>query len=72
MVSSFGINLSLNDASFVFEGVVIEHVHGIPVIAAKPELSLIATKVTSKDDMEAGTTHVGFISNVNEKLGVTV
>jgi len=42
------------------------------VIAAKPELSLIKSKVASKDDMEAGTTHVGFVSNVSEKLGVTV
>jgi hypothetical protein len=39
LLSSFGINLSLNDASFVFQGVVIEHLQGIPVIAAKPELS---------------------------------
>lgn len=38
LVSSFGINLPLNEASFLFDGVVIEHVFGLPVIAVKPEL----------------------------------
>jgi len=72
LVSSFGINLPLNDASFVFNGVVIEHAYGVPVIAAKPELASLAKKVTTKDDLESASTHVGFVGKVCEKLGVTV
>lgn len=38
LVSSFGITLPLSQPQFTFEGLVLEHVSGIPVIALKPEL----------------------------------
>lgn len=38
----------------------------------KPELASLAKKVTTKDDLESASTHVGFVGKVCEKLGVTV
>jgi hypothetical protein len=52
--------------------VIIEHHYGIPVIALKPELASIDTKVTTKDALESATTLVGFVGKVCDKLGVTV
>ena len=71
LLSSFGITLPINDPTATFEGIVIQHVEDIPVVAVKYELTRAPVQ-TTKEDLDKSTTHVGFVGKVCEKLGVTV
>jgi hypothetical protein len=73
LVSSFGISLPLSSTQFTFDGLILEHTSGIPVIAVKYEMIHSLESIPSKKKhLEKCQTHVGFVSQVDEKLGVTV
>ena len=73
LVSSFGISLPLGSLEFTFDGLILEHSSGIPVIAVKYEMIHCLESIPSKPKhLEKAQTHVGFVSQVCEKLGVTV
>lgn len=71
LISSFGITLPIADSTFSFDGLVIEQLQGLPVIAVKPELER-DMKIRTKESLETANSSVGYICKTSDTLGVTV
>jgi hypothetical protein len=53
LISSFGLSLPMSDPTFSFDGIVLEHQHGIPIVAVKPELELCKNLIArTNSDLE--------------------
>ena len=74
LASSFGLALPMDKIEFKFEGLVVEFVHNIPIVAFKPELAGLKHEIpTGLTEFTGGKSiFAGFVDSVNEKLGVRV